>query len=167
MGRGETHTSAAFVVRPMTEVDALAVAGWRYPEQYAFYNADADPADLAELLDPAEWGLRYFAVDGDDHQLAGFFVFKPAGEDVEIGLGLRPELTGDGLGGAFIEAGLQFAEQRFAARSFSLAVATFNTRAITVYCRAGFRVVQSYQHETNGGVHSFVRMTRGPILPHN
>jgi hypothetical protein len=76
MGRGETISGPAFVVRPMTEADARVVAGWRYPGPYAFYNADADPSDLAELLDPPEWGLRYFAVDGDDHQLAGFFVFK-------------------------------------------------------------------------------------------
>jgi [ribosomal protein S18]-alanine N-acetyltransferase len=117
------------------------------------------------LLDPAEWGVRYFAVDGDDQQLVGFFVFKAVSEDVEIGLGLRPDLTGGGLGGAFIEAGLRFAEHTFAPRSFSLAVATFNQRAITVYQRAGFRVVESYDHETNGGVHPFARMTRGPILP--
>ena len=34
-----------FVIRPMTAADAQAIAAWRYPEPYAFYNADADPAD--------------------------------------------------------------------------------------------------------------------------
>jgi len=48
----------AFAVAPMTEADARAVAGWRYPGPYAFYDADQDPDDLAELLDPSEWGRR-------------------------------------------------------------------------------------------------------------
>lgn len=39
----------------MTAADAHAVAAWRYPAEYSFYDADADPDDLAELLDPAEW----------------------------------------------------------------------------------------------------------------
>src|SRR4051794_39826049 len=104
-----------FALRPMTAADAEAVAGWRYPGEYAFYDATADPADLALLLDPAGWGTRYFAADLDG-KLAGFFEFKPAaGEVHELGLGLRPDLTGRGLGAAFLAAGLEFAAARFGA----------------------------------------------------
>jgi hypothetical protein len=46
-------TIPEFTIRPMTAADAHAVAAWRYPGEYSFY--DADPDDLAELLDPAEW----------------------------------------------------------------------------------------------------------------
>jgi [ribosomal protein S18]-alanine N-acetyltransferase len=49
------------------------------------------------------------------------------------------------------------------AQSFTLAVAAFNQRAITVYERAGFREVERYEHFTNGGLHAFIRMARGPI----
>jgi len=149
-----------FTVRAMTADDALAVAAWRYPDEYAFYNWDADPGDLAELLDPAGWGRQYFAVDGRGRARVGFFAFKADAESLEIGLGLRPDLTGDGLGLAFVEAGIQFAEKRFGARSLTLAVAEFNQRAVTVYRRAGFEVVGYYQHETNGGTHPFVKMAR-------
>jgi [ribosomal protein S18]-alanine N-acetyltransferase len=38
----------------MAAVDAPPVAAWRYPGEYSFYDADADPDDLAKLLDPAE-----------------------------------------------------------------------------------------------------------------
>jgi ribosomal-protein-alanine N-acetyltransferase len=150
---------AEYLIRPMTAADARAIASWRYPEPYAFYDADADPADLAELLDPSEWGRRYFAADAAG-ELAGLFVFKSSGAVVEIGLGLRPDLTGQGHGRDFVEAGVAYAVSVLGARECALAVAAFNRRAITVYERAGFREVRRYEHATNGGVHEFVWMTR-------
>ncbi len=126
-----------FAIRPMTGADAHAIAGWRYPEPYSFYEWERDPEDLAELLDPSEWGRRYFASDLVGHGLAGFFVFKPTADVVEIGLGLRPDLTGRGMGGTYLEAGLRFAVGTFGTVRFALAVAAFNARAITVYRRAG------------------------------
>jgi [ribosomal protein S18]-alanine N-acetyltransferase len=144
-----------FAIRPMTEADAQAVAAWHYPAPYTFYDWTQDPDDLAELLDPAEWGTRYFAVDADG-ELAGFFVFKPAGDATEIGLGLRPDLTGLGHGAAFLEAGLGFAGPG----RFTLSVAAFNQRAITVYERAGFVQTERFVHHTNGADHAFVRMVR-------
>jgi ribosomal-protein-alanine N-acetyltransferase len=149
----------------MTADDAHAIAAWRYADPYSFYDWDRDPGDLAELLDPSEWGRRYFSADDADGELAGFLVIKAAEGVAEIGLGLRPALTGRGLGGAFLDAGLRFAAERFGARSFALAVAAFNLRAITVYERAGFREVRRYEHATNGAVHEFVWMTRGGVAP--
>jgi hypothetical protein len=41
------------------------------------YDADADPGDLAELLDLAGWGKRYFAADERAaYTLAGVLVVK-------------------------------------------------------------------------------------------
>jgi [ribosomal protein S18]-alanine N-acetyltransferase len=144
-----------FAIRAMTEEDASAIAAWRYPEPYAFYDWAQDPDDLAELLDPAEWGRRYFAADAEG-RLAGFFVFKAHDGSTEIGLGLRPDLTGRGLGASFLEAGLRFAP----AERHTLAVAAFNQRAIRVYERAGFVVTERYTHRTNGADHAFLRMER-------
>jgi ribosomal-protein-alanine N-acetyltransferase len=145
-----------FAIRPMTERDAQAIAAWRYPGEYAFYDLAGDPADLAELLDPGRWGRDYFAADDEDGVLAGFLVIKRRGGFTEIGLGLRPDLTGRGLGGAFLEAGVAFARPG----PFVLHVAAFNARAITVYERAGFVAVEHYEHFTNGALHPFIRMER-------
>jgi ribosomal-protein-alanine N-acetyltransferase len=148
-----------YSIRPMTAADATAIGAWRYPGEYRFYDVDQDPGDLAELLDPAEWGTRYLAADARG-ELAGYFVFKHSGDEVEIGLGLRPDLTGRGLGAGFLEAALRFAAERYGVARATLSVAAFNRRAITVYERAGFRVVERYEHATNGGVHPFIRMAR-------
>jgi ribosomal-protein-alanine N-acetyltransferase len=149
-----------FVLRAMTAADAASVAGWRYPGCYSFYDSDRDPGDLAELLDPAGWGRRYFAADDHAGELVGFFMFKLRDGVAEVGLGLRPDLAGRGLGASFLDAGLRFAAATLGARSCTLAVAAFNHRAITVYERAGFREVERFQQATNGGLHPFVRMAR-------
>lgn len=64
----------------------------------------------------------------------------------EIGLGLRPDLTGCGLGESFLRACLHFASEVLGARSYTLAVAACNRRAITVYERAGFQEVDRFEH---------------------
>jgi ribosomal-protein-alanine N-acetyltransferase len=148
----------------MTAADAHAVAAWRYPDEYSFYDADADPDDLAELLDPAQWGQRYFAADEiAQHELAGFLMVKLTGRIAEIGVGLRPGLTGHGLGESFLRTCLRFASAALGAQSYTLAVAAFNRRAITVYERAGFQEAERYEHFTNGGLHAFIRMARSTI----
>jgi ribosomal-protein-alanine N-acetyltransferase len=153
-----------FAIRPMTAADAHAIAAWRYPGEYSFYDADADLDDLAELLDPAEWGQRYFSADElADQTLAGFLMVTLTGPVAEIGLGLRPGLTGRGLGESFLRACLRFATAALGAQSYTLAVAAFNRRAITVYERAGFQEVDRFEHRTNGGRHAFIRMARSTV----
>ena len=148
----------------MTAADAHVVAAWRYPGEYSFYDADADPDDLAELLDPAEWGQRYFAADAiAHHELAGFLMVKLTRREAEIGLGLRPDLTGRGAGESFVRTCLRFASAALGAQRYTLAVAAFNRRAITVYERAGFQEVERFEHFTNSELHASIRMARATI----
>jgi ribosomal-protein-alanine N-acetyltransferase len=149
-----------YLFEPMSDEQARAVAAWRYDPPYDFYDAVADHEDLAELLDPTQRENRYFAVVDASGDLVGFFMFKHEGATVEVGLGLRPNLTGRGLGLPYLLAGLEFARERYAPARFRLAVAMFNRRAIQVYERAGFRRDESYRHWTNGGEHEFLRMER-------
>jgi [ribosomal protein S18]-alanine N-acetyltransferase len=152
--------NSSFHFVQLSQEEAEEIAEWRYPEPYSFYDWTADPDDLRELLDPALRGEAYWAVRDDSAELVGYFSLRPKGEDVEIGLGLRPDLTGRGLGADFLAAGLDFARQRFAPQRFTLAVATFNERAITVYERAGFTRKRIYLHSTNGGEWEFLEMSR-------
>ena len=138
-----------FAFRPLTEDDARAMITWRYPGPYAFYALDA--ADLAEIL--AELPVYLAAVD-ERGEVVGFFSWGPGAQTpgghraglyppdaLDVGLGLRPDLVGRGLGPAFVAAGLAHLRQTLSPppERFRLSVATFNERAIRAYARAGFR----------------------------
>jgi len=145
---------------PMTAVHAQAIAHWHYEGAYTFYDMDQDPEDLADLLDPANWPDAYFAVLNEAGELVGFFVFTRDETAVEVGLGMAPAFTGQGLGEGFVQAGLDFARQRYCPCTFKLRVAQFNQRAIRVYEKAGFVRGKIYQQATNGAVYEFICMDR-------
>ena len=136
-------------ITPATAEVFEDLAGWRYPPPYDFYDGDVDP-----VLNPE----RFYAAREESGALVGFFYFeaKDSGA-VEIGLGLRPELVGKGLGLEFFRAGVAFAHDTFGRTRVVLNVAGFNERAITVYERAGFR-------RTGGHVRSFERFGDVPFV---
>jgi ribosomal-protein-alanine N-acetyltransferase len=149
-----------YLFRPMTDEEAREISGWRYEPPYDFYNWTSDPDDLEELLDPERRKDSYFSVFDEEGALVGFFGIGAKDGTVDVGLGLRPDLTGAGLGLDFLFAGLEFARELHSPARFTLAVATFNERAIRVYERAGFRRGRVYMHHTNGGEFQFLAMAR-------
>jgi ribosomal-protein-alanine N-acetyltransferase len=144
----------------MNQREALVIAAWQYEPPYSFYDWTADADDLAELLGKETREGKYFSAYDAGEELVGWFGFSCEGDCVEFGLGLRPDLTGRGLGLAYLEAGLAFAGQRFTPSRFRLSVTTFNERAIRVYARAGFSPLRTFDHATNGAIHRFLEMTR-------
>ena len=144
----------------MNDEDAREISRWHYEPPYDFYDVTSDPDDLEELLDPARRENVYFSALGEDGSLVGFFQFENEGKTVDVGLGLRPDFTGRGLGVEYVLAGLEFARERFSPGRFTLSVTTFNERAIRVYERAGFRRGALYTHHTSGGEYLFLSMAR-------
>jgi [ribosomal protein S18]-alanine N-acetyltransferase len=157
-----------FSVRALAAADAGAVARWRYPPPYDVYDVPEDPSWEAEMLDATRWGTSYFAVDdAGSGELVGFLELvakEPDSDDdleVEIGLGLRPDLTGQGLGPSFVEAGMAFARDRWTPRTFALDVLPWNERAIRVYEQAGFDRGEVYVRTfPDGNEVTFLRMAR-------
>jgi ribosomal-protein-alanine N-acetyltransferase len=161
-----------FTFRLVDEADARAIQAWRYEGEYAVYNMEADHAEgLAELLDRRS---PHYAARDERGELVGFFAFGTSaaitgspepgiyGEDgsVLVGLGLRPDLTGKGVGLAFVNAGLAFGKAQFAPNAFRLFVMTFNQRAIRVYERAGFEHVGVVMQHSPQGDRPFLEMRR-------
>ena len=142
----------------MSDEEAREISHWHYEPPYDFYDATSDEDDLEELLDPERRGDAYFSVFDESGELVGFFQFELEGTTVDVGLGMRPDLTGKGLGGGYLLAGLEFARERFSPERFTLSVTTFNERAIRVYERAGFRRRHEYLHHTSGDEYLFVSM---------
>ena len=148
-----------FDIRPMSEAEAEEIIGWKYPDEYAFYDMERDVEDMAELRAAHVREVKYRSVYSDD-ELVGFFEFSQEGTTLEIGLGLRPHLTGRGMGPAFVEAALAFGRERFQPLRFQLRVALFNKRAIKVYERAGFVRDMVYLHDFYGTPYEFLVMSR-------
>ena len=135
-------------ISEMLEEGFIAMASWRYPPPFDFYDGDVDP-----VLNPE----RYFAGRDEEGELVGFYYFEPKPPDLDYGLGLRPDLVGHGLGLEFFLAGLAFAHERYEPRRVVLHVAEFNERARRVYERAGFVVVSRH-------VRSFERFGEVPFV---
>jgi RimJ/RimL family protein N-acetyltransferase len=131
-------------IESLSEQHAREIAEWRYEFPYEWYDTASDPRRIELFANPARReGLR--AVVADDGEL--------------IGLGIRPDLTGRGLGSQFIDAGLRYATAEWEPKRFRLWVAWWNERALRAYRRAGFREVA--EHE---GKRRFVEMERNAEL---
>ena len=140
--------------KPMGEADAREVLTWRYDAPYDIYNADPahNEEGVAALLDPAN---QYFVALDAGGQLVGYCCYGPdarvPGGDyrdpdaLDIGLGMRPDLTGRGNGAAFVGRALAFGREQLGARRFRLTVAEFNQRAMRVYERLGFAEVERFR----------------------
>lgn len=144
---------SGLVIAPLSREHALDICTWRYDPPYASY--DMTGADPDWLLDPASGfhavlsgtelvGFRSYGEDGrvpgweyDDHAL-------------DTGGGLRPSLTGQGLGPVAIAAGLAHGRAAFAPPAFRVTVASFNARALRVVEGLGFSRVGRFASTYDG-----------------
>jgi RimJ/RimL family protein N-acetyltransferase len=130
------------------------IMDWHYDPPYDFYDTCADPPQ-----DPAQFRV----VRDDDDRVAAFWYFDRSEPDVvEVGIGLRPDLTGRGLGEMYLQAELDYAREQWRPRAFRLYVTEWNTRAIRLYDRLGFREVgeRHVRSFERFGEHVFLRMER-------
>lgn len=137
----------------ITERHAIDIVTWSYPEPYQGY--DLVGADPAYFLDPAN---GFFALVDESGELIGYRSFGPDGRvpggayddaALDTGGGLRPELTGRGLGRRAIATGLAFGRERFDPLAFRVTVAAFNSRARHVVESLGFGCVSSFTADTD------------------
>ena len=137
----------SYIFKPMEKLMAETIVTWEYPSPYDLYNFDTSEESLEELMN----GDYFCAFDQESH-IVGFFccghsarvpggytagIYQEEGR-LDIGLGMKPALTGKGEGSLFVANGLQFIKERFDQDQFRLVVASFNTRAMSVYKKNGF-----------------------------
>ncbi|MEW9094626.1 MAG: GNAT family protein [Clostridiaceae bacterium] len=152
-----------YVFLPMNKEYANEIAyNWRYNGIYSFYDMTADEEDLKEFLNEDNWTGHYFAVLNDKSELVAFYSYIFEYGVMWIGFGIKPELTGRGIGTEFVVAGINFGVKKFKYKQncVMLAVASFNKRAIKVYEKIGFQFVEKYMQKTNGGEYEFIKMKK-------
>ena len=139
--------------RPIDENSAQEIIHWHYEVPYNIYDlASPDPeGTLQYLLDPQNafysihnqnGDLEALCSFGQDGQVSGGDYSTPA---LDIGLGVRPDLTGQGNGSRYVNAVIDFAQQTYAPDRLRVTIAAFNHRAQRVWEKAGFQMVQKFQ----------------------
>lgn len=148
-----------YKLEEMTQEQAEDIAfNWHYNGEFSFYDMESDKEDLVEFLDPHQRGNSNFVVMNGT-EVIGFFTFNKVTQNtIDLGLGMRPDLTGNGNGLGFLIAGLDFAKAKYNPEKIILSVATFNQRAIKVYRKLGFEEVETFIQDTNGRRYEFLKM---------
>ncbi|MFY3791897.1 GNAT family N-acetyltransferase [Ureibacillus sp. MALMAid1270] len=133
------------LVKEMNQRFAEEILSWNYEPPYDFYNNELSGESLKELLNS-----EYRAVVDIQNNLIGFFCVGdsaqvPIGWQFgayskpfpDIGLGLKPTLTGKGNGSRFFSFILEQIQKENQLQ-IRLTVAKFNERAIRLYEKFGF-----------------------------
>ena len=153
------------IFRPINRADVGLIASWRYESPYDIYNlVSPDEEDVQFFLDTQN---GYYGITDEQGELVAFCCFGPEGQvtggnysgnALDLGLGLRPDLTGQGRGLTYAKAVLDFARRTFNPTVVRVTVAQFNQRASRVWEKAGFQPVQTFQRNADGL--SFVVLSR-------
>ncbi|HEX3815116.1 MAG TPA: GNAT family protein [Mycobacteriales bacterium] len=138
----------------MTDQFAADIVTWSYPDPYTRYSLlDADPEFF---MHPSN---GYLALVDDTGQLIGYRCFGVEGrvpgydyddEALDTGGGLRPSLTGQGLGRQSIAVGLAYGQEHLGPDAFRVTVASFNVRAQRVVQSLGFAHHATFNATTDG-----------------
>ncbi|MBW4688152.1 MAG: GNAT family N-acetyltransferase [Komarekiella atlantica HA4396-MV6] len=144
-------------IQSLNEAHAREMAGWHYDAPYDFYNLNPNEIEqnVHYFLDSQNNFYGIFEKQefvgycsfGKDGQVPGGDYSTPG---LDIGMGICPDLTGQGRGSCYVEAVLDFARQTFAPAFVRVTIAVFNQRALRVWYKAGFRAVQTFEHQTQG-----------------
>jgi ribosomal-protein-alanine N-acetyltransferase len=147
---------------PLNEQQARAILRWRYEPPYDMYNmpGENESVTIATLTSPDN---RYYAITDESGELLAYCCFGSEGRvpggnyessALDVGMGMRPDLTDQGLGRRYLEAIRDFGVRHFGPTLFRVTIAAFNARALRLCEQAGFREIERFERE--GDVISFV-----------
>lgn len=142
-------------LRVLSEAEAREVCTWRYEGIYSIYNLSDWEVVVQNCWSLADEETRndYFVSLWHEESLIGFGRIEPVNEVIQLGIGLKPELCGKGLGASAMCCLLEEARRRYPNQTIGLEVRRFNKRAIKCYESIGFRVSSTYMKET---LHGFI-----------
>jgi [ribosomal protein S18]-alanine N-acetyltransferase len=140
------------LIQPLDSASAREIIAWRYPAPYDMYNIRPEnlEAEVAYFTNPEN---HYYAIFNPNQTLIGFCCFFHEGqvtggdyshEAVDVGMGLRPELTGGGNGTEIARAVMDFAIQQYHPLRLRTTIAAWNERAQKVCLNNGFELVDRF-----------------------
>lgn len=125
-------------VRPLTPEQGEAMAGWSYPGPWAVYDVTG-PVDPGEgfwaVVDEAEQDVAGFACFGVEARVPGLEALPGV---LDVGVGMRPDLTGQGRGRDFASAVLAHGWEVPGTVRLRAVVQDWNARGRALLMRLGF-----------------------------
>jgi ribosomal protein S18 acetylase RimI-like enzyme len=145
-------------IRPMDEAAARVVVRWVYDPPYEIYTGDPEKfeRDVRQTVDPAN---NIYAVYDRTGELTAYCSFGAdarveggdyAQEALDLGLMIKPELTGLGRGREYAAAVIRRGLADYRPRMLRVTIAECNTRAIRVWSGSGFHAVQRFERAGDG-----------------
>lgn len=154
-------TTPSFIITPMTLEHGRDISEWDYPTPYNIYEWMPwnQMVELSiEFGDNTLRAEQYTSIINEHEELCGFAQFFPLERVTRLGIGLRPDLCGQGLGTSFVQSIVHEAIRRKPQDEIDLEVLTWNKRAIQVYLKAGFEITDTYERMTPDGYKPFYCM---------
>lgn len=156
-----------YKVEILTEEYAIEMCKWKYHGEYSVYNIPSREIITQEKRDISNQKERvnqFYAFTDENRILCGVIRIQDKKDWLKLGLGLKPELCGLGLGDEFIKHILNLCKELHPNKKIVLDVRTFNIRAIKCYQKAGFKIVDTIKLITPTGMDDFVKME---FIEHN
>lgn len=145
--------------RKPTKEDGQSIATWRYEGIYSFYNNDKTEAKKQWALNIHKEEYAFVMYD-EENQLMGNCSFDYEDDQYMLGVQMRPDLTGKGMGVEIVKAILEFGKEKYNFDNIELLVAKFNERAIKVYEKLGFEKVDEFMLHVNSEDKEFIAMRK-------
>lgn len=148
--------------RLITEEEKTIISDWKYPGEYAIYNLPPyeEQKQRGIMLANPERKKNYYSYC-EGGRLIGFTNILEKESEVCIGIGVSPDLCGNGWGQKILECASAISGSLYPAKRLCLEVRTWNERAIKCYLKAGFRIDgEAFVQKTNIGEGLFYRMVK-------
>lgn len=143
--------------RVPTKSDVDDILTWKYDGKYSFYDNDIQKEKM-EWIESFIDSDDNFSIYNDNNKLVGNCSFYYIEEFFCVGLQMRPELTGKGFGVEFAKSIVDFGREKYKFNYIDLTVAKFNNRAIKVYEKLGFKVIEEFINTIRGNDYDFLAM---------
>jgi len=141
---------------PTNETSAREFLQWKYEPPYEIYNYLPWQLedDLAYHTNPVNNMYSMFRADeligycsyGRDAQVPGGDYSEEA---MDIGMMIKPELTGQGQGHNYADAVIQYGVSKYQPKKLRVTILESNLRAVRVWEKNGFQKTQTFQRESS------------------